>query len=100
MWEFGWLQVVVLEATLVGEELSKASGFFLACADFTSFGIADQGNAALAAINTGCLDHHLFVLQGSMLETLTDSGKPAGLGFPEAGDRGITPRLEQFFVQV
>ena len=48
--------MIVLEAAHVGEELSKASGFFLACAEFTSFGIADQGNAALAAITTGCLN--------------------------------------------
>ena len=44
----------VQEATFVGEELSKAGGFFLGCAKFTSFGIADQGNAALVAITTGC----------------------------------------------
>ena len=55
MWESTWLKIVVLEATFVGEELSKASGFFLACAEFTSFGIADQGMLQLVAIPLGCL---------------------------------------------
>ena len=102
MCKFWWLQIVVLEATLGGEEFFKASGLFLAGAKFTSLGIADQGDAALATITTGCLDcwPPLFVLQLSMLEALMDSGKPASLGLPEAGDRGIAPRLEQFFVQI